>query len=334
MPTSPGSFARKQLRSTFTLANGTVFSGTNSNQLVLTGLRMTAHIECSGFPSWPTMNFSIWGMRLSDMNALSSLSLEVTGITRNSVLVEANSGDGSGWRAVYSGQIVSATIDYSARPDVPLRISAQVLFYDQLNPVKPTSYTGPTPVATVISNLAASIGCGFENNGVSTILPGSPYYPGTVADQIRAAALDAGIDVYCEPSSTSGSVPGFDSVGPALSPVTVIAICPKGAPRNIPSTFTLSPQTGLENYPTVDSRGYLHAASLFNPAFRFGGPLNIAGSNVVIEGTGKDIGTLNSRANGSWMIGTLSHLLEAEKFNGRWHSYMLLYPPNQSPPQA
>lgn len=333
MPPSPSSFARKQLRVTFVLSNGTVFAGTNANILVLTGLRMGCRIECSGFPAWPTMNLDVWGMRISDMNALSSLSLEVTGITRNTVLVEANSGDGSGWRAVYSGQIVTAAIDYTARPDVPLRVSAQVLFYDMVNPAKPTSYTSSVSAATVISNLAASIGCGFENNGVTTILPGSPYYPGTVVDQIRECALDAGIDVYVEPSSVSGGVPGLQSSGVAISTQTVIAICPKGAPRNLPSTFTLSPSTGLDGYPSVDSRGYLNVTSLFNPAFRFGGPLKIAGSNVVIEGTGKDIGTLNSRANGNWMIGTMYHQLDAEKYNGKWHSYMLLYPPDQSPPQ-
>jgi len=321
------------LRVTFVLSNGTVFAGTNNNILVLTGLRMSAKIICSGFPSWPEMDLAVWGMRISDMNALSSLSLEVEGVNRNTVLLEANSGDGSGWRAVYSGQIVTAGIDYSARPDVPLRIAAQVLYYDMVNPAKPTSYTGSVSAATVISNLAASIGCGFENNGVTTILPGSPYYPGTVVDQIRECALDAGIDVYAEPSSTSGGVPGLDSSGTAVSTQTVIAICPKGAPRNLPSTFTLSPSTGLDGYPSSDSRGNLNVISLFNPAFRFGGPLIIAGSNVIIEGTGKNIGTLNSRANGNWMIGTLRHQLDAEVYNGKWHSYMLLYPPDQSPPQ-
>lgn len=338
MSTSPTSFSEKKLRVTFTLANGTVFAsagvnGTPANQLTLSGLRMSARIECAGAPAFPVCELSIWGMRQSDMNALSSLTLEVTGITRNTVLVEADSGDGAGYTAVYAGQIVSSFIDYSNRPDVPLRVSSQVLFFEMVNPVQATSYTGPTPVATIIASLAAQMGCGFENNGVDTILPSAPYYHGTLADQLRSAAQDAGIDIYQEPSTTAGSLPGLP-VGPSsTSPTVVIAICPKGAPRNLPNTYTLSPRTGLQGYPAVDSRGYIRVRSLYNRAFRFGGPLKIAGSTVVIEGTGKDIGTLNSRADGNWMIGTLTHTLEALKFDGAWFSDMLLYPPDQSPPQ-
>lgn len=333
MPTSPSSYSEKKLRVSFTLSNGTVFAGTNSNQLVLSGLRMTARVDCAGAPTWPTCDFAVWGMRQSDMNALSSLTLEVTGITRNTILVEADSGDGVGYTAIFAGQIVSSFIDYSQRPNVPLRVSAQVLFFDLVNPVQATSYTGPTPVATIISNLAAQMGCGFENNGVTTVMPGCPYFPGTLADQLREAALQAGIDLYLEPSTSTGVLPGV-AVGPSSgSPTSVIAICPKGAPRNLPTTFVLSPKTGLEGYPAIDSRGYIRVRSLYNRAFRFGGPLTIAGSNVIIEGTGKDIGTLNSRANGNWMIGTMTHSLEALKFDGAWFSDMLLYPPDQSPPQ-
>lgn len=333
MATSPSSYSEKKLRVSFTLSNGTMFAGTNSNQLVLAGLRMAARVECAGAPAFPVCELAVWGMRQSDMNALSSLTLEVTGITRNTMLIEADSGDGVGYTAVYAGQIVSAFIDYSNRPDVPLRVSAQVLFFDLVNPVQATSYTGPTPVATIISNLAAQMGCGFENNGVTTVMPGCPYFPGTLADQLREVAAQAGIDMYQEPSTSAGALPGLPTGPSSGSPTVVIAICPKGAPRNLPTAFTLSPKTGLAGYPAIDSRGYIRVRALYNRAFRFGGLLTIAGSDVIIEGTGKDIGTLNSRANGSWMIGTLAHTLEALKFDGAWFSDMLLYPPDQSPPQ-
>ena len=271
-------------------------------------------------------------MRLSDMNQLSSLALEVTGITRNTVLIEADSGDGAGYAAVYSGQIVNAFIDYSGRPDVPLRVTCQVLYFDLVNPVQATSYTGPTPIATIMSNLAAQLGCAFENNGVTGNLSGAPYFPGTLADQLRECAQQAGIDLYQEPSTASGSLPGI-SVGPVGSVSLTIAICPKGVPRKIATTFTLTPKNGLSGYPSIDSRGNIRVRALYNRGFRFGGPLIIAGSNVVIEGSGKDIGTLNSRANGNWMISTMTHTLEALKFDGAWFTDMLLIPPLQSPVQ-
>jgi hypothetical protein len=333
---SQNSFTKKQLRVTFTLSNGQVFaaSGANSapNQIILSGLRMSARIECKGMPAFPSCTLDIWGMRQSDMNALSALTLEVTGNYRNSMLLEANSG--VGWTAVYAGQIVSSFIDYSNRPDVPLRISSQMLFFDLVNPVPPTSYANDSvPVATAISNLAAKMGCAFENNGVSTTLSGNPYYPGTYADQMRQIAQHAGIDLYQEPSIASGAVPGLSVAQSSGTPTTVIAICPKGQPRNLVNNFVLTPQTGLVGYPAIDSRGLINVRALYNPSFRFGGPLAISGSDVVLEGTGKNIGLLNSRADGNWMISTMAHTLEALKFDGGWFSDMLLIPPGMSPVQ-
>jgi hypothetical protein len=79
-----------------------------------------------------------------------------------------------------------------------------------------------------------------------------------------------------------------------------------------------------------DSRGYIHVRALFNPAFRYGAPLTISGSDVVIDS--KVPKPLNSRADGNWVIGWLSHTLEALKPNGAWFTDMLLYPPGQLPP--
>jgi hypothetical protein len=122
--------------------------------------------------------------------------------------------------------------------------------------------------------------------------------PLTLAEQLRTVAQQAGIDVYTEGN--------------------VVAITPKGVPRNVP-TWVLSPATGLVGYPTLDSRGYVQVRSVFNPAFRFGGPVRIEGSDL-------------PRANGSWMIGVLSHQLESLDPGGSWFSDLLCYPPGSLPP--
>lgn len=311
------SFTQKLLRVKFTLSTpGATFPGDPNkaaNVLELNGLRVVARISCQGAPAFPQCDLAIYGMAQSDMNALSALTFEVTGVSRNSVQIDANGGDG--WTTVYAGQIVSAHVDYRAPPNVPLRVTAQMGYFDQINPATATSYTGPTPAATVISAIAAKMGFAFENHGVDTILPGAPYFPGTLTDQLRDAVAAAGIDQYMEAGAT----------------VQTIAICPKGFPRNVP-TFNLSPTSGLDGYPTVDSRGYINAKALYNPAFRFGGPLTISGSEVIIDANVRQ--TLNSRANGSWMIGQLFHSLESEVFEGEWFTEMLLYPPGQEPPQS
>lgn len=311
------SFAQKLLRVTFTLSNNATFPGDASkpsNQLQLTGLRCVAEITCQGAPAFPTATLAVYGMGQSDMNALSALTFEVTGVTRNTVQIEANSGDGGGFTTAFAGQIVSAYVDYSGAPEVCLRITGQIAYFDQINPATATSYTGPTPAATVVSSIAAKMGFAFENNGVTTILPGAPYFPGTLAEQLRDATLQAGIDLYMEPGAT----------------VQTIAICPKGFSRKL-STFNLSPTSGLAGYPNVDSRGYIRVRAYYNRAFRFGGPLIISGSDVVIDPNAPQ--TLNSRANGSWMIGQMTHRLDAFKFDSEWFSDLLLYPPGQEPPQ-
>jgi hypothetical protein len=312
------SFAQKLLRVKFTLSNGATFSagapGEPPNQLTLTGLRTKAEILCQGAPAFPQCDLSVYGMAQSDMNALSALTFEVTGINRNTVQVDASSDGGVSFSTVYAGQIVSAHIEYNP-PEASLRVNAQMAFFDQINPATPTSYTDSVPVATVISAIAAKMGFAFENNGVTTVLNGPQYFPGVLTEQMRDAVAAAGIDQYME----TGAL------------VQTVAICPKGAARKLP-TFNLSPTSGLLSYPQVDSRGYVRAKALYNPAFRFGGPLTVSGSDVVIDPNAPS--TLNSRANGNWMIGALFHHLEAFMVrDGEWFSYLLLYPPGQEPPQ-
>jgi hypothetical protein len=304
MPAS--SFTVKQLRVTFNLSTNAVFQGTASNTLVLTGLRVSANVRGYGFPSFPEMDLSVYGMKQADMQALSALAFNPLEVVRNTVTLEANAGNG--WAQIYAGQICSAFIDYSAAPEVPLRVSARVLFLESLAAAPAVSYTGPTDVATMCNNIAGKVGYSFVNTGVTAQLS-NPYCTGTVAEQLRNIALNAGIDCYTDNNQ--------------------IEICPKGQPRALPS-FALTPQSGLVGYPLPDSRGYIHVRALFNPAFRYGAPITISGSDVVIDQ--KVPKTLNSRADGSWMIGWLSHTLEALKPNGAWFTDMLLYPPGQLPP--
>lgn len=292
----PQTFTLKQLRFTFTLANNATFAGTNSNVLVVSGLRSSAFIKGSGLPAFPEAELTVYGLKQQDMQALTALAFQPLGMQRNTVLVEANSGQG--WSAVFTGQMITAGPDYSQLPGVPLKVTARMLGYESLNPAPAASYTGSTSVSSIVGNLASKMGYVLEDNGVSAQLE-SPYFPGTLAEQLRAVATQAGIDVYIEGN--------------------VIAICPKGTPRQQQS-FTLSPSSGLVGYPRLDyNRGFVNVRAVFNPAFRFGGPVQVIDSEV-------------QNANGSWVVGTITNLLEALTPGGAWFSDMLLYPPNTLPP--
>jgi hypothetical protein len=289
-------FTKKDLRFTFILASNAKFAGTNSNTLKVNGLRASATIKGSGLPAFPESDLTIFGLKQDDMNALTATQFQPLSMQRNTVLVEADSGQG--FSTVFSGQIITSGPDYDGIPQAPLKVQARVLGFDSLNPATATSYTGATSVANIVGTIASKLGYVLENNGVNVNLS-NPYFGGTLVDQLRAVASQAGIDVYTEGN--------------------VIAICPKGAPRQQQS-FTLSPQSGLVGYPKLDfQRGYVYTKALYNSAFRFGGPITVQGSDVPL-------------ANGKWVIGTISHELSSLTPNGPWFSSMLLYPPNSLPP--
>lgn len=290
-------FAAKQLRFTFTLSNNATFEGTGNNTLVVSGLRAAVRIKGSGLPAFPECDVLINGLKQDDMNALTALSFQTLALQRNSLVVDADSGNGQGFSTVFAGQIITAGPDYSDMPAVSFRAQCRVLGFESINPATPTGFTGATSVATIVQTIAAKMGFAFENNGVDVVL-NSPYLPLTLAEQLRTVCQQAGIDCYTEGN--------------------VIAITPKGQPRSVP-TWVLSPATGLVGYPTLDSRGFIQVRSVFNPAFRFGGPVRIEGSDL-------------PRANGDWLIGVLSHHLESLAPGGPWFSDLLCYPPGSLPP--
>lgn len=295
MPSS--SFTAKQLRITFTLANqiasananddfgplvsSSAFNSAGDNQLVLTGLRMIVNVKAAGAPIAPTAQAQIFGMRQADMNLLTMLAWKPLGLQRNNMLIEANAGDG--WVNVFSGQIIEAGPDYAGAPDVMLRVQAVSLYFENLNPAIPTSYTGATDVATIISNLASAMGKTFENNGVSVQLA-NPYLPNTLGEQLKTVCAQAGIDYYIDGD--------------------VIAICPRGQPRRSQQVL-INANTGLIGYPTIDKVG-IQFACLYNSGLRFGGPVHVE-SDV-------------PKANGDWYIYSLDHHLESEKPGGAWFS--------------
>lgn len=289
------SFTAKQLRFTFVLSNNATFEGTSSNQLVVAGLRAVVEMKGAGLPAFPQASMRIYGLRQDDMNALTALAFRTFGLQKNSVLIEANSGDG--WSTVFAGQIMTAMPDYTSMPDVSILVQAQTGGFELINPATPAAYVGATDVAVIVAAIAAKMGVAFENNGVTTRLD-SPYFPGTLGEQLRAVVAQSGISCYQE--------------------AALIAIAPPGVPRATP-VWVLSPDTGLIGYPAFDSYGFVRIKALYNPAFRFGGRIRIEGSDV-------------PRTNGEWIIGAITNNLESVKPSGNWFTEMTVYPPGSLPP--
>jgi hypothetical protein len=308
------SFTAKLLRVTFQLTNSNaVFVGANGavlgNTLQIAGLRMSAVIKGAGFPSFPEMTLKIFGMEQADMNALAVqvVSSGKTGWLPNTVLVEANSGNG--WAAAFAGNILTAAPDYASMPNVPLVVTSMSKSYDLVNPATPTSFPASAAVFDIISVIAAKMGINAINNGVTTVTSGATYFPQASADQLRKVCFAYDID------------PVFSTDG------LVVTVTPKGQ-SDATAPFVLSPTSGLQGYPTPQANGFLAVRSLYNPAFHVKSPIVVQGSDVVLDQTLKGSTTLNSIANGSWIVTAITNTLEASVPDGSWFSDMILYPPN------
>lgn len=285
-------FTEKQLRFTFTLATNAKFQGDN-NTLQIEGLRATADVTYPGPPSFPTANVRVFGMKLSDMQALTGLTFQVLTYKRNSIMIESN--DGSGWSTVFEGQIVTGVIDFLAQPDVAFVIQAQTLGFDLLNPATASSFPAAASVENVMRTIALKMSRQLDNNGVTKSFPGASYFAGTPAEQLRTAAQKAGIAYYLDK-------PGLVEIGTP------------GVARNVPKAV-LSPNLGnIVLAPTLDSVNLIGVTAVYNPSLRFGAPLTIQD-------------TLQLAANGDWVIYDCTHRLSSLMPDGPWFTQMTAQPP-------
>lgn len=307
------SYTVKALRFTFTLTgSNAVFpsapSQSAANVLQVTGLRAMVHVQAAGAAMSTQVSARIYGLSQADMNALAVVNIlnGTSEFINNTILIEASNDGGQSWQAVFAGVIVQAGPDYTEAPDVFLSVQAQTGFYEAIAPALPTSFPDSTDVGQICSVIAAKMGVPFVNNGVSQKLPGAQYFSGSLLNQLQRVCLAAHV--------------AFTQDGPQ----STVTITPWGSPRMI-SPVTLTPQSGLVGYPKVRGDGFIEVRALYDPAFLLLGILTISGSDVIV---GSNVPTTyNSRANGSWQIGTMSHVLESQKPGGAWFTDMVLYPP-------
>lgn len=276
---------KKRLRFVVTLGTGK-FGSSNNDQIVLEGFRATAEIDKAGGVQLGTLRAKIFGVKQSDMNAVTSFTMQPPqggGYLYQPNTVEVFAIDGDAVTLVFSGNIVNAWGDYQGQPDVFLHIQAQSAFFNQLRPVAPLSIKGGIDVAIVMERIARDMGLTFENNNVSTILT-DVYVANTLTEQAKELARAANFDLYIDDN--------------------VLAITNRYAPRKgvIP---LLSAETGLIGYPTFDGIG-VNFQTYYNPAITFGGAIQLK--------------TDVYRASGEWTVASVNHRLESEKPGGAWLS--------------
>ncbi len=291
----PSFSSEKELRFVITLGTGSFKKGSVSiirdgrtlgksriNQIVIQGLRASVSIDKAGGVQMGTLTGRIWGVKESDMRAITTLQWAPDKTIRNQIEIFAI--DGEVETLVFAGDIVNAWGDYQSAPDVFLYIMAQSAYHAQINPATPISYQGAMDAAEALRQIAVQMGLTMEVNGAKAML-NDIYVANTLTEQAKEIAKAANFSMYIDDKT--------------------MAICPQYGSRQTAFIPDISPQTGMVGYPTFDGVG-VSFVTLYNPAILFGGKVNVI----------TDI----PQAVGIWNVGSLSHRLECKKPNGQWFS--------------
>ena len=276
------SFTVKKIDVTFTTGSGSFAGGGNSKKL--TGLRCVAKVDQPGGEASGYLTLAVYGMQMSDMMQLATLGIRINQVFNNGVQIDAGD-DETGMSKVFTGTIQYSFFDGSSQPDVAFRVVAVAGGFAAVQPIEPSSYDGPTPVTTILGDLAKKgiPAFSFEPNGVNVVLS-SPYLSGSLGNQINETIRHAGIYGGIVENNT-------------------LAVWPKQASRQ-GSTVPISPTTGMVGYPSY-SNGTLIFRSLYNPAFKQGGQVQVSGSQI-------------PAANGTFTISSLVHDLASQSPSGPW----------------
>ena len=280
------SFTAKQIDLTFKLGKGD-FGAAGQNTLKVSGCRILAQLSFitgTGSTRGATQAIlRVYGLTLNTINALAVAGLSF-GIRQNTVVIEAGDAT-SGMAQVFAGLIIDASLAADEQPDVAFVISAVTAQDLALKPVPPNSFKGTADVAQIMRTLATSAGLGFENNGVNVKLS-NPYLHGTLMMQMELVGKAADIGWFIDPASNT------------------LAIWPRNGARG-GSIPVISPASGLIGYPAF-SRNVIEIRSLFNPAIKLGGQIQIPSSEKLIS------------ARGLWNVIGIDYALSSQMPDGPW----------------
>lgn len=286
------SFVERLLEVHVTLRARTFSDGKNTK--IITGTPIKARIEKTGPPDFNKASIELRGIRLDDMDRISTLAFMPLFRSRDFVTVYA--GDTiNGMHVAFSGEITNASANFNSAPDVAFRIEAMTGYFGNITPASPTAIKGAQPVADFVASQAARMGYEFRNDGVTAALQNAVLCGSPMA-QARSAAKQVGAELIIDDN--------------------VMILAPSGGNQSAGDAVLLNKDTGLISYPSLTNEG-VEAKSLYNPAYRLGGLVKIE--------------SIVPKASGTWRIIRLAHELEAfSPSGGQWQSTMTTFYPHMS----
>lgn len=280
------SFSKKIINLRFVLGIGD-FGTAGQNTLDLQGLRVSATISKQGLDPFTTLDLRVWGMTLDQMQKLTVLNRLATQEYRQNYVIVSAGDEDSGVAVAFQGTIQEAWADGRNPPEMTFHVTAFSGLFEGTDPIPATSYNGTVGFDVILSGLAAQLGYGFVNNGVTNTTT-NPYYGGDLRTQIERASKDGNFHY------------DLDSAAQTLS------IWPKDKPKNAVA-IDISPDQGMDGYPSFTQYGVM-VRTLYNPNLSYGRIVNVKSQFKA--------------AQGQWIVQGITHYLDAEMPDGQWHSEM------------
>lgn len=286
-------FSSKQLSVTFSPGANPFSESPPGKPVKVEGLRMSISVNIVGLPTMNTADITIYGMTQDRVNRFTRAGLDPFEQRNDVVTINAGETDPStgltNTSLVYGGVLDYAYQDFQAAPEVPFIIHCATGIFQQLKGIPANSFPATnnsgTDVATIMSQLASQMGYEFESNGVSIQLA-NPYLWGPPRLQMQAVADAADIYAFIENEQR-------------------VVIIDKRKSRG-GTTPILSAKTGMVGYPRASSQGLFSIRTLYNPAIKFRGSVEVKSSIPSLSGT--------------FIVRKLSHTLECQMPNGAWYT--------------
>ncbi len=264
-------FTQKEIELTVVLGKGSF--GDNGNTKIIKGLAMQCDIEKVHLPDKNKAKIQIYGLKLEDMEEMTTLSFLPLETQKNYVQIKAGEKEKKLGLA-FKGEITTAFADFNNSPNIVFNIEAMAGYFPSLKAIPATSATGEVSLEGLLAKLAKEAEYSFTNKGVTGSVM-NPYLVGSPLEQIRKLAEDNDFEVL------------FDDEEIIALPHT------KARTEN---TVRLTKDTGLIGYPTFSSDG-ISLNCYYEPNLQLGGLIEVE--------------SIVPKASGIWKITKLSHSLSA-----------------------
>lgn len=256
------------------------FDDAGNNIISISNVKSSVSLQSSGNLFGTQVNVSIFGLSLDMLAALSSKAMGLFGTDTERIIMKIYIED----IAIFTGYMTSSTPNMNLPPNAPLMITATANADLQNKVASPFSFSGSTPVTSVINAICKAAGYTPYIVGLEGKVISNPHYEGSVFDQLRAVCDDLNIAMSVAPPS--------------------ISFWPQESTKDDVKPL-ISPEYGLIGYPVFSNGGVM-----FQTQF----------STLLTTGRDIELQTTLPHASGVYKLTSVTHELSSWMEDGPWHS--------------